>query len=76
MPTENIPGNIPELSPEDRAREVRRLLIQTVGELGQGLRILTAQCAGGHWLSMPGTIRQIAAIVMVQDELVKELPRG
>lgn len=64
------------LSPEERAREVRRLLIQTVGELGQGLRILSAEYSGGHWLSMPTTIRQMGEIVQAQDELMKELPRG
>lgn len=64
------------LSPEERAREVRRLLIQTVGELGQGLRILAMEYSGGHWLSMAGTIRQMSELVQAQDELMKELPRG
>jgi len=64
-----------ELSPEERAREVRRLLIQTVGELGQGLKVLAAEYRGGQWLSMPSTIRHLGALVVVQDSLMKELPR-
>jgi hypothetical protein len=73
MRTENMPAA--ELSPEERAREVRRILIQTVGELGQGLRVLAMEYQGGHWLSMAGTIKQLAQMVIVQDELMKELPR-
>jgi hypothetical protein len=66
----------PELTPEERAREVRRVLIQTVGELGQGLKILALEYQAGQWLSMAGTIGQLAQLVKMQDELMKELPRG
>lgn len=73
--TENIPENIPVLSPEERAREVRRLLIQTVGELGQGLRILADDIKHGRLLGAWSTLQTLAQLVSMQDALVKELPR-
>ena len=59
------------MTPEEDAREVRRLMLQTVAELDKGLDLAARLIRGGQARGAVHTLETARAVVKMQDEIVQ-----
>ena len=63
------------MTPEEDARELRRLMLQSVAELDKGLDLAARLIRGGQARGAVHTLETARAVVRMQDDLVQRFLR-